>query len=714
MIHIKNNNGLSLCALGALIAACGAPEAGAPPVQQTEGPFPLSREDPASQLPEEFQDFPAREMPIVKQGSASTARRPVVSARRNLITGETETGSAIAPETDGLSPSAVSERTVFAPGARPLVRGIRAGEMPEAFARNEDGIGTSQERLVRNTDTEFPGAVQYVKLFSTFPKSKVGCSGTLIEDKFVLTAAHCIYGASDGGFATNILVVPGLDGTYMPYGSATAVLINYYTNYLDYSPDSMDAVDHDFALLTLNKRIGRFSGVSGYATVSDDDWDLQSVTICGYPGSASPPNSQWCNTGPETSNSSMHILFDLPASPGSSGAGTRPFPIFPDRPAGVFIGVTSDNDGIGCRLTNSRFADVGSWINANQGQAEVGGSLGAWTSMGTSSPSLHTPAAISNGTTDFIEGYWRDKANGSVHLASRLANGSLGDGGSLGGNARSEVAAISRAPGLVDLFITDSSTNSVFTKAFNGAQWLPSQTGWWSLGGTVVSAPAVVSWGSQRLDVFARVQDGSIWHNWWAGDAWGGWEGLGGILTENAVAISRGANLIDVFARDPSGNIRQKSWNGSAWVPSQTGWGNLGKAPGSRVDMDQPVAVVGSSTRMDVFSRDFTSGVPFVNTWTSSSGWSGWQSLSGVLTEPMSVTKERGTSKYMILGRGTDMGIWWKEWAFTGSIPSGWTSMGGDILGMAGVSAANSRVDVAGRAFDNSIRTRFWDGATWH
>ena len=44
-------------------------------------------------------------------------------------------------------------------------------------------------------------------------------------------------------------------------------------------------------------------------------------------------------------------------------------------------------------------------------------------------------------------------------------------------------------------------------------------SGWESLGGVLVSAPAAVSWGPNRIDCFAAGTDSALWHKWWAADA---------------------------------------------------------------------------------------------------------------------------------------------------------------------------------------------------
>ena len=49
---------------------------------------------------------------------------------------------------------------------------------------------------------------------------------------------------------------------------------------------------------------------------------------------------------------------------------------------------------------------------------------------------------------------------------------------------------------------------------------------WRDLGGQLTSAPAVASWGVNRLDVFARGQDDHLLHKRWNGTEWSEWRDL--------------------------------------------------------------------------------------------------------------------------------------------------------------------------------------------
>jgi hypothetical protein len=82
------------------------------------------------------------------------------------------------------------------------------------------------------------------------------------------------------------------------------------------------------------------------------------------------------------------------------------------------------------------------------------------------------------------------------------------------------------------------------------------------------SSPTVASWGTGRLDVFARGDDNTLWHKYFEG-GWSNWHSEGGVrIGSNPAAISWGPNRIDVFAREWTGDgLLHAWWNGSKWLP---------------------------------------------------------------------------------------------------------------------------------------------------
>src|SRR5205823_10682657 len=103
--------------------------------------------------------------------------------------------------------------------------------------------------------------------------------------------------------------------------------------------------------------------------------------------------------------------------------------------------------------------------------------------------------------------------------------------------------------------------------AYNAEEFLnaPSLVPTWDLiGGSLTSAPAVSSWGTNRLDVFARGQDLALYHTYSTngGTTWIYWERLGASMTSDPAAVSApGSNRIDVFARGNDNAVYRRTYD---------------------------------------------------------------------------------------------------------------------------------------------------------
>jgi hypothetical protein len=154
----------------------------------------------------------------------------------------------------------------------------------------------------------------------------------------------------------------------------------------------------------------------------------------------------------------------------------------------------------------------------------------------------------------------------------------------LGGNATAgPLTAVSWGLGRLGLFAAEGGNGPIFYKSYDpqlGADgWLPSLTGWDSLGG-VVTSPfnlKAVSPSPNRLDVFFSGEDeqgSGVFHKWGDGSQWGDeWEHLWGPGISHLQAVTWGADRIDLFCRGGSGgsnpkSVYHRSWDGAAWSPA--------------------------------------------------------------------------------------------------------------------------------------------------
>ena len=97
-------------------------------------------------------------------------------------------------------------------------------------------------------------------------------------------------------------------------------------------------------------------------------------------------------------------------------------------------------------------------------------------------------------------------------------------------------------------------------------------------------SPAVSSWGAGRLDLFILGQQSftgaiHVWHKWYE-DAAQHWYPDGGWEDRSAPAIGIGGNLgvsdstfnrVGVFVRGADGTVWKQFWNGTQW----SAWGRI-------------------------------------------------------------------------------------------------------------------------------------------
>jgi hypothetical protein len=88
-----------------------------------------------------------------------------------------------------------------------------------------------------------------------------------------------------------------------------------------------------------------------------------------------------------------------------------------------------------------------------------------------------------------------------------------------------------------------------------------------------MSDPAAVSWGANRIDVFARGTDDAMWQKSWDGQKWSSWQSRGGALTSGPAASSCASGHLDVFVVGSDYAMYRLGYAGS-W----SSWSRMGGA----------------------------------------------------------------------------------------------------------------------------------------
>ena len=141
-------------------------------------------------------------------------------------------------------------------------------------------------------------------------------TGWLVGPRTVMTAGHCVYMHSQGGWAREIEVAPGRNGASRPFGSARATVFRSVSGWVN----SHDR-NHDYGaiLLPSTHRFGDQLGIFGYAALSDAELLNLTLNLSGYPGDK-PAGTQWFHSRVTSSVTPRTIVYNIDTAGGQSGS----------------------------------------------------------------------------------------------------------------------------------------------------------------------------------------------------------------------------------------------------------------------------------------------------------------------------------------------------------------------------------------------------------
>jgi hypothetical protein len=221
---------------------------------------------------------------------------------------------------------------------------------------------------------------------------------------------------------------------------------------------------------------------------------------------------------------------------------------------------------------------------------------------------------------------------------------------SVEGVAISDADAASPGAGWEPQLVVLGSDGAVWHLLSNGGSWAGT-----SLGGGCTSAPSMAIADANYLDVACIGSDSAVWMRSWARSiGWVGWGRIGGIATSAPDLASPGPGYVgQVFVRGGDSAVWHLYWTGTTWAAESLGG----------VCSSGPSAAFSGPTRLDVFCRGGDMAV-WHRWWDASVGWSGWESLGGiVISDPEAVSPGPGQTG-QVFARGLDRQIY--QWYWSG------------------------------------------------
>lgn len=207
----------------------------------------------------------------------------------------------------------------------PLPTGVHGSNSPEeqlqAVIVEQDGtipiqrvlVGGDDRTRVRSTSEEPFKRIALITML--FDYEWYLCTGAMIRNSLVLTAAHCLYNPELGGYADYVIVVPGAAGILEPFGKSH-VIESFVFDEWAYQTD----YNYDIGIARVADPIGEMTGTFGYAVSTDQEIEaLGILNTAGYPGDKD--NQQmWKADGPISAIFDAIICHECDTHQGQSGS----------------------------------------------------------------------------------------------------------------------------------------------------------------------------------------------------------------------------------------------------------------------------------------------------------------------------------------------------------------------------------------------------------
>jgi glutamyl endopeptidase len=248
----------------------------------------------------------------------------------------------------------LAEDITFPDAAHASFGKVTEGLSPQ-FA--ESILGRDDRVQITATST-YPWRVHASLLITAADGSNWIGTGWFIGPHTLITAGHCVYIKHSGvvgrdGFVRSIKVMPGRNGTVLPFGAVTSTDFRTVRGWANNGDQN-----YDYGAIILPSDLGNTTGWLGFG-VYDDTTLLNSVgNLSGYPGDK-PAGTQWYHSRKLISVGPRKVYYDIDTMGGQSGSAV--YRIVNGKRSAVAVHAYGGAANSGTRITAPVHANMVSW-----------------------------------------------------------------------------------------------------------------------------------------------------------------------------------------------------------------------------------------------------------------------------------------------------------------------------------------------------------------
>ena len=176
-------------------------------------------------------------------------------------------------------------------------------------------IGRDDRVRIANTKASPWKRVCHLKIQTATGKSYLG-TGFFIGPRTIVTAGHCVYIHSQGGWAQQITVTPGRNGSETPLKSYTATSFRSVKGWV---MGKSRNYDYGVIILPKNAAVPPEIGAFGFASYPDQSLLSKKLNTAGYPGDK-PVGTMWFHGRKAKAVTARTITYDIDTAGGQSGS----------------------------------------------------------------------------------------------------------------------------------------------------------------------------------------------------------------------------------------------------------------------------------------------------------------------------------------------------------------------------------------------------------